>query len=151
MTKIDSFKGETRWLSNFHMEEIIFKGVRFPSVEHAFQAMKCEDRAVQEEIRACKTPGQAKRMGKKVKLRPNWEQIKLGLMEELTRIKFKIPHLRAQLLDTGDAELIEGNNWGDCFWGVCNGVGQNHLGKILMKIRQEIRDDQGRIEVQNVL
>ena len=85
------------------------------------------------------TPGQAKRAGNKLVLRPDWEQIKIIVMTDLCRIKFQDPHMRKLLLDTGDAELIEGNWWNDTFWGVCNGIGQNHLGKILMAIRNLLR------------
>lgn len=72
-------------------------------------------------------------------LRPDWEYIRVDVMTELVRKKFSQEPLRSQLIATGDAELIEGNWWNDTFWGVCNGVGENNLGKILMKVRDEIR------------
>jgi predicted NAD-dependent protein-ADP-ribosyltransferase YbiA (DUF1768 family) len=78
-------------------------------------------------------------MGRSVKLRPDWESIKLDVMETAVRIKFTDPELAAKLIATGDEELIEGNWWNDTFWGVCNGVGENHLGKILMKVRADIK------------
>lgn len=74
-----------------------------------------------------------------MQLRPDWEEAKVGIMEELVRLKFTAhADLRARLLATGDAELIEGNNWNDRFWGVCRGQGQNQLGLILMKVRSEL-------------
>jgi len=60
-------------------------------------------------------------------------------MTDLVRQKFSNPQLAKQLLDTKDFELIEGNTWGDTFWGVCSGKGQNNLGKILMQIRNELK------------
>ena len=142
IAKIDEFQGEYRWLSNFHVQDVLFKGVIFKSVEHAYQSMKTLDPVWAENVRNCATPGEAKKMGKKIKkmgkLRNDWEQVNLGIMEELVRYKFKDPGLRSLLLATGEAELVEGNNWGDVFFGVCNGVGENHLGKILMKVRHEI-------------
>lgn len=83
------------------------------------------------------TAGQAKRRGYRVKLRDDWELVKLGIMEDLVRQKFNEKTLGDMLLATGDAELVEGNDWGDKFWGVCDGEGQNMLGKILMKVRSE--------------
>ena len=142
IAKIDEFQGEYRWLSNFHVQDVLFKSVIFKSVEHAYQSMKTLDPVWAENVKNCATPGEAKKMGKKIKkmgkLRDDWEQVNLGIMEELVRCKFKDPGLRSLLLATGEAELIEGNSWGDTFYGVCNGVGENHLGKILMKVRHEI-------------
>lgn len=66
--------------------------------------------------------------------------MKLRVMELLLRQKFQIPELGAKLLSTGSAELVEGNHWGDTFWGVYNKVGHNHLGKLLMKIRSELQN-----------
>ena len=86
-------------------------------------------------------PAEAKSRGRQITLRPDWEEVKLGIMEEIVRVKFTQNHaLRQQLLDTGDRELREGNNWHDTFWGVDlrTGKGENHLGKILMKIRSEL-------------
>ena len=141
---IDSFMGKYRFLSNFHYAEITFNGWLYPTVEHAYQAAKTTDPALQEVIRLAAKPGIAKRLGKALKtkglMRPDWQSMSLSVMELLVRQKF-IRHadLRQMLLDTGDQELIEGNTWGDVFYGVCKGVGENHLGKILMKVRSELR------------
>jgi ribA/ribD-fused uncharacterized protein len=73
-------------------------------------------------------------------MRPDWEQVKILIMTSLVRDKFtRHQDLKEQLLATGDAELIEGNWWGDTFWGVCKGKGENHLGKVLMKVREELK------------
>ena len=142
MTEIKSFSGKHRFLSNFaYMGGVTgTDGRHWPSVEHAFQACKTLDRAAQEHIRQCRTSGGAKRAGRAVQLRDDWEQIKDEKMLLIVRAKFtQNPELRQMLLDTGDAILIEGNNWGDTYWGQCNGVGQNKLGIILMQVREELK------------
>ena len=140
MKTIDSFEGEYRFLSNFYFSPLKFGGIIYPTVEHAFQAMKTKNNNERMKISLLKTPGEAKRAGRKVKLREDWEQIKLEAMEYLVRLKFKnYIDLKDRLLATEDAELIEGNWWNDTFWGVCKGRGKNNLGKILMKIRSEIK------------
>lgn len=137
---ITSFINNYSFLSNFSPNEVIFENVKYSTVEHAFQAAKCfyvEDRA---DILACETPGRAKRMGREVDIRPDWESVKLKMMEKLVRYKFQSDlSLMQRLIATGDQELVEGNTWGDKFWGVCEGIGENHLGKILMKIRAEFK------------
>ncbi len=138
---IDSFEGDHRFLSNFYGSTVEYEGVKYPTVEHAFQAAKTLDPAQRAEIAAARTPGVAKRMGRKVVLRDGWNAMRNDVMEALVRDKFtRHPLLRRQLLDTGDQDLIEGNWWGDTYWGVCRGVGENHLGQILVKIRKELRD-----------
>lgn len=138
MEKIESFSGEYYFLSNFYPCEITFiDGYTFTSVEHAYQASKT---TIEEEIQkfvkeAGITASQAKRLGRKVTLRPDWEDIKLRVMVALISRKFESPELRAKLLATGTAEIVEGNYWNDYFWGVCNGKGDNYLGKILMTER----------------
>lgn len=137
--KIDSFFGKYRFLSNFWPCEIEYEGIIYPSTEHAFQAAKTLDEKKRLEIaRLDGLPAIAKKVGKTLELRDDWEQIKISVMEDLLRKKFCHQELREQLLLTGDSELIEGNYWNDKFWGVCNGEGQNWLGKLLMKVRKEI-------------
>lgn len=136
---INSFEGEYAFLSNFYEHPISNGVITFPTNEHYFQAMKTLEDDERLAIAKAATPGQAKRMGRKVKLRADWESIKLDVMETAVRIKFTDPELAAKLIATGDEELVEGNWWNDTFWGVCNGVGENHLGKILMKVRADIK------------
>ncbi|MBD3226909.1 MAG: DUF1768 domain-containing protein [Candidatus Lokiarchaeota archaeon] len=138
---INRFKGKYRFLSNFYPCEIEYNGIKYTTLEHAYQASKTLNNESRKKIAEKKTPALAKKMGRRVPLRKNWEEIKLKIMEKLVRIKFSThPDLKSKLLDTGDAELIEGNNWGDNYWGVYNGKGENHLGKILMKIREELQN-----------
>lgn len=137
MKPIDSFSGEFDFLSNFSPSVVHFEGMEFNSVEHAYQAAKTLDKDLRLKIRNAKSPAAAKKMGKSVELRADWESIKLDVMFGLLKEKFAIPEYRQLLLDTSTAELIEGNWWGDQFWGVCRGKGKNHLGKLLMRIREE--------------
>jgi ribA/ribD-fused uncharacterized protein len=136
---IEEFQGQYRFLSNFWRVVVTFDGMTFRSVEHAFQAAKTHDRAHRLAIQACIKPGEAKRKGRMVTLRPDWEKVKLEVMLGLIREKFSYPSLWDKLLTTGEAELVEGNDWGDTFYGRCGGTGQNHLGKMLMRVRNELR------------
>lgn len=110
--------------------------------EAAFQAQKC----MTEEEKLPFTEyelGKSKGMGRKVLLRPDWEQVKVGIMEEIVREKFtQHPELARLLIGTGDKILVEGNRWGDTFWDVDTrtGQGKSHLGKILMKVRNKLND-----------
>ena len=138
---ISSFSGEYRFLSNFWFVRIQYLGLTFLSIEHAYQAAKTPDVSSQRKIARAPTASEAKRLGRRVEIRYDWEKVKLNVMYELVKQKFNLPHigLRGLLLSTGNRELIEGNHWDDTFWGVCNGVGQNHLGKTLMKVRAELQ------------
>ncbi len=139
---IESFSCEHAFLSNFYPSVIVFEGISYPTVEHAFQAMKCVDAVDRRKIATCGSPGRAKQLGKRVKLRKDWEAVKVGIMQQMVRLKFQVhADLRDLLLATGDAELIEGNTWNDRFWGVCGGFGKNQLGRILMQVRDELRQD----------
>jgi ribA/ribD-fused uncharacterized protein len=131
---------EHRFLSNFYPVDIFYEDIVYPSVEHAYVAGKTTSKTLREEITQIELPGQVKRYGRKIQLRENWDIIKLPLMEQLVRTKFNREILSTKLLATGDEELVEGNWWGDTFWGVCAGKGQNHLGKILMKIRSDLKE-----------
>lgn len=137
---IDSFRGAYRFLSNFWLAEVVYEGTRHASVEHAYQAAKCLHRSEKEMVRAAATPGQAKRLARTVTVRFDWEEIRVGIMRDLVRLKFRAhADLAAMLVATGDARLVEGNTWGDTFWGECRGEGQNWLGRILMEVREELR------------
>lgn len=137
MTKqINSFKDEYGFLSSFYPCMIQYEGQWYPSVEHAYQAAKTLVESEQRKIANAATPGQAKRLGQKVTLRDDWEEIKIDIMRHLVHVKFADQDLAKQLDATGDAQLVEGNYWGDTFWGVCRGVGKNVLGCILMEVRR---------------
>ena len=129
------------FMSNFYEAEVAYGGLTYGSAEAAFQAQKCmteDEKLPFTQVR----PSRSKGMGRRVKLRPDWEEVKVGIMEEIVRAKFdQHPELAERLLATGDKQLIEGNTWGDTCWGVDTrtGQGENHLGKILMKIREELR------------
>lgn len=135
---INGFMGKHRWLSNFWLCDITFDGLVFPSVENAYQALKTKkDR---DRFTTC-SPGEAKRLGRTVVIRKNWGSMQLRIMRELLGQKFrKGSSLSKKLASTGDRKLMEGNVWGDFFWGVCDGKGCNHLGKILMDIRLSLKE-----------
>lgn len=141
------FENEFEFLSNFSKSEIILDGIIYPTVEHFFQAMKTKDPIQRAEIAAAPTPGKAKRLGRHVQLRSDWEEVKEQIMEDGLRLKFADPELKAKLLATGDKYLEEGNTWHDNYWGVCYCIdcqdimGKNHLGKLLMKLRSEFMEE----------
>jgi len=139
MNQIKGFD-ENSFLSNFYPSIIYPNHIKYPTVEHAFQAQKTMDSTARELIRLCETPGRAKRLGKKVQLRKDWEEVKLNIMLNLLRMKFSCQNneLRLKLIETNDAEIIEENYWND--WGICKGIGENNLGKLLMKVRNEINN-----------
>ena len=114
----------------------------FKTVENAYQAAK-EENFDRRKLYQSITPKQAKQLGRKATLRKDWEEVKLEIMEVLVRKKFQNPSLKKKLIATGDQWIIEGNEWGDIFWGVYKGRGSNHLGRILMKIRQEYNEKGG--------
>jgi len=136
---IKEFQGSYRFLSNFYPCRIVYEGIAYLSVEAFYQAQKTFSVVRKREISQMR-PGQAKRAGRDLVLRYDWEEIKLEVMEKGLRLKFADPDLKALLLETGVQELIEGNYWGDEFWGVYNGKGQNNLGKLLMKVRKDLSD-----------
>ena len=158
-TIIGSFDGDNRFLSNFWIDDpIVWNGRSFDTSEHAYQWSKTDDPEEKELILFVwlqgdnnevivkpSTPGQAKRMGDRVTKRPNWDEIKSGIMLDILRAKFsQNKKLRKMLLDTGDAILIEGNTWCDNFWGSCHcekcgNKGRNVLGQLLMQVREELR------------
>lgn len=151
MRKIAEFQGENRFLSNFYLWPIEYDGVIWPSTEHLYQALKTNDKSEREIIRKSPlykkdcAPGErpVKSLGRSCTMRPDWESVKLSVMEMVLRLKFVVGNEMAKrLIATGDSELVEGNSWGDHFYGVCDGKGENNLGKLLMKIRDELNPPQ---------
>jgi ribA/ribD-fused uncharacterized protein len=141
--RIDNFRGVNRWLSNFWMEPFEYLTDIWPSSEHAYQAMKTQNMDERDEIRLAPTARAAKKLGMRVTLRPGWDDMRVDTMREILQAKFKSANLRMWLEMTGDAELIEGNTWGDKFWGQVDGVGENWLGRLLMELREELRREDG--------
>jgi ribA/ribD-fused uncharacterized protein len=147
--KIDSFSGKYSFLSNFYVWSIEHEGLTYRTVEHAFQASKMLDQNERRRIANMFAPGDAKRAGRRVKLREDWEKVKVGVMLDLLRKKFAPPTLLSNaLLNTDDAELIEGNTWGDRFWGVCEGEGKNIFGnrparEVLKAVREMLGCKEG--------
>lgn len=141
---ISLFRGEYRFLSNFYPSPVkTYDGFLAPTVEHSYQYEKfLGTKFVQELILKCRTPGETKILANKQYkhlVRKDWLDVSLGVMYRLLQEKFNDIKLKNKLLKTGTEELVEGNNWGDVFWGQCPvGVGENHLGKLLMRIRDEL-------------
>jgi ribA/ribD-fused uncharacterized protein len=129
------------------------QGISYPSNEHYYVAMKVNDEQFingryytpgdfREMLATIESPSIVKKLGQKIKVRGDWDSKKLEVMNWGVREKFNNDKtLKELLLSTGDLELIEGNQWKDTFWGVCNGKGKNHLGKILMEVRRELRGE----------
>lgn len=145
--EITAFQGEYRFLSNFWLCEVTLGPIVFRSAEHAYQARKTLDRDAVLRIAALETPGEAKRAGRSVSLRPDWERTKKRAMLLIVLTKFtQNEDLAALLAATEDTYLEEGNTWHDNFWGACRcgshaGDGLNYLGRILMMVRDIIRVD----------
>ena len=145
--EINSFSGEFEFLSNFYSSPIVVAGESFPTVEHCFQAFKAEHKEDFIRIQTAATPGLAKRIGRSIEMRPDWENIKIDVMRSALEKKFRIPELRDKLLATGDEPLIEGNWWHDNTYGDCKcdrcavKLGRNLLGKLLMDLRTRIREE----------
>lgn len=135
---ITKFRGDYYFLSNMYPEVLYINGEMYPSAEHAFQASKSLDKDVRLGMSVCRSAKEAKQAGRLINLRLDWEDVKVDVMYNILRAKFADPELAQKLRDTGDEELIEENNWGDTFWGVCKGKGKNMLGNLLMKVRKEI-------------
>ena len=140
--EIKGFFGDYRWLSNFHLCDVYYKDVKYSSSENAYQAAKLhnrKDRIVLESL----CPAGAKKYSKtytKDMIRVDWVDVRLDIMREILISKFTLNEdLKGLLISTGDKYLEETNNWRDIFWGVCDDIGQNNLGKILMNIRKELR------------
>lgn len=136
---IGPFQGELRWLSNFWPAEVMLDGLVYPTVEHAYVAAKTTNDVERFVIQTTPSPGEVKRLGRQLNIREDWDSIKLQVMEDLLWQKFQHSELKAKLLATGDIPIVEINTWNDTFWGQCNGKGTNHLGKLLMKIRETLR------------
>jgi ribA/ribD-fused uncharacterized protein len=149
MPDIDRFVGRYFFLSNFYpcrpgsirlpIAHCGEDSRYWPTTEHAYQAAKTHDPEERLRIFSIDAPGKVKRLGTQVKLRSDWELIKQEVMLNLLMQKFADPQLREKLLRTNDARLIEGNAWGDTYWGQVDGVGENHLGRLLETVRHQLQ------------
>jgi ribA/ribD-fused uncharacterized protein len=139
---IYGFKNEYRWLSNFYklQEPIDLYGCVFYYTENLYLAFKC-NKADDFILMASLTPGEAKRFGKRVELNPDFEANKLSIMKQILDIKFRQEYFKRRLLATGNCLIEESTSWKDFFWGCHNGIGENHLGKIIMEIREELKKE----------
>lgn len=137
---IIGFFGKYHFLSNFYTYPVVMNGETYPTSEHAFQASKAKSEEERAKIRRAVSPARAKWLGSAVKLPLDWNTLRFVKMTEILRVKFTPGSEMARLLlATGASQLIEENWWGDTFWGSCSGIGTNHLGRLLMEIREELR------------
>lgn len=144
---INCFDGKYAFLSNFYSCPVTYEGVHYENSEAAFQAAKCCNK--NDRLQFCDlNPSQAKKLGRKIKLRPDWEKVKVLEMRKIVREKFiQNPDLKKALVSTGKATLIEGNYWHDNTWGNCTCEkckdipGKNYLGMILEDIRAEFSQE----------
>ena len=138
---IDNFKGKYYFLSNFYTAQVMYEDLFYKNNETAFQSAKLKDKV--KRMHFCDLdPSKAKSKGRSVLLRNDWEDIKDEVMYQCVKDKFnRNEDLKQRLLDTGNEELVESNTWNDTYWGVCRGRGKNMLGKILMKVREELRKE----------
>lgn len=137
---ITEFRGKWTRLSNYAICSIWFDRHIYGSVEHAYQAAKTLNEEHRQRVRHMATPNQAKSMGRRLTLRPDWEEVKVEVMRGLLAEKFAQEPDHTTLLSTGDEVLVEGNWWGDRFWGQCPlGDGENWLGRLLMELRETYR------------
>jgi len=142
MKDILTFQGEYRWLSNFYPCTVVIESFVFKNAEAAYQSKKSKDWQKDVWGFAELSAWEAKMAGKALDLREDWDVVKVDVMRQVVESKFRNNKMLAcKLLETGDVKLIEGNNWGDTYWGVCNGRGMNWLGHILMDLRQRIQKE----------
>jgi len=139
MLEIKGFQGQYRFLSNFYPYELDFEGRHYLNSEAAYQASKSSCDNIKNGFTTIDARA-ARRVGRQITIRSDWEQDKLNVMYRILRAKFAQEPMRGRLLSTDDAYLEETNYWKDTFWGVYMGVGENHLGKLLMLVRDEIKE-----------
>jgi ribA/ribD-fused uncharacterized protein len=142
---VKEFRGEHAFLSNFYVNEFTWRGIVFPTGEHAFSYAKGFHAVNRKEagqhfvdVLRADTPGQAKGFGRRLEINvPAWDGYKVQVMREIVHARFQTSQedMVGPLINTGAMLLVEGNDWGDTFWGRCNGKGFNTLGVILMEER----------------
>lgn len=142
---VHEFRGKYHFLSNFYVTPVMYKDTLYPSSEHAYMSAKSTDPVWKSYCSNNNiSPGNVKRESKHIKLVDNWDRIKLIVMEDVLRSKFENVHMKKLLLETGNQNLQEGNYWNDKFWGVdlkeSPNMGENNLGRLLMKIRDELKN-----------
>lgn len=136
---IEEFQEEYRFLSNMWECPVYYDDMLWSSAEHAYQAAKTLIKVEKDMVMASASPYAAKKAGRMVTLREDWDNVRLEIMHDIVLAKFSLSPLRERLLETGERTLREGNSWNDTFWGVCDGIGKNHLGRTLMTVRIELR------------
>jgi ribA/ribD-fused uncharacterized protein len=132
-----SFIGRLAFCSNFYYSPLTFRHIVYPTAEHAYQATKMVRQRDRDEVARQLTPYMAKQRARAGMMHPEWDGVKLAVMHAILRAKFDTYAMHRKLVATGTEELVEHNTWGDTYWGMCRGMGQNHLGRLLMQVRTE--------------
>ena len=141
---ISSFSGKFGFLSNFYRFPFTYDGLLWPTAEHAYQAAKFRPGAWTKLIREADSPARAKRMGKMYPIHtPDWANARIEVMRKILWAKFSHPDMSWRLLETEGILLVEGNSWGDRYWGMSGDPlqGENHLGKLLMETRNRLWEE----------
>ena len=148
---INEFRGYYAFLSNMYPSQIKLGSVTYTCAEAAFQAVKLQDKSKRKMFAGLSGP-EAKRLGRKIALRQDWEKIKVDVMRWIVHEKFQQNKklLFKLIRSTEDDDIVEGNTWGDTFWGVCNGNGLNWLGRILMEERKNIPDHSDYVVINDI-
>lgn len=143
---INSFTNEYYFLSNYSDSKFVYNGIPYKNAESAFQSQKCANKEDRKQFSTL-TSTEAKKLGRKISLRKDWEQIKVEQMRQIVSVKFRQnSDLSEKLINTGNEYLEEGNTWGDRIWGTVDGKGANLLGQILMELRNELILEKNREE-----
>ena len=135
---INSFTNEYYFLSNYSDSEFVYDGIQYQNAESAFQSQKCANKEDRKQFSKLNST-EARKLGRKVSLRKDWESVKVNEMRKIVKEKFlQNPDLQKKLIETNSEYLEEGNPWGDRLWGTVDGCGANLLGQILMELRDEL-------------
>lgn len=142
-----AFRDEYKFLSNFFISKIVYEGITYRSVEHAYQAIKCSTFKDKIKVHNTLSPSDARKYGRRVHLRESWTTERVDVMRKLLKIKFEKPVLKEKLIALEGQELVEGNYHHDTFWGKCfcnthKGEGDNQLGILLSELLIEIKSNQ---------
>lgn len=141
---ITALTGKYRFLANEIACMISYENESYPSVAHAFHAAKTLDLTIRAKIKKATRFYEVRQLGRDANPRPDWKEVRLSIMEDLLRQKFNYPEFKKVLLSTGNEILINGNSRGETFWGAIRvehkWVGENNLGKLLTKIREELTE-----------
>jgi ribA/ribD-fused uncharacterized protein len=135
------FRKQYDYLGNMYIIPVCYRGIQFEASEIAYVYSKCANKEQAHQIAILGDPYEAKKLGKSVQLIENWNKRKVKIMHEIVYAKFSQNPMIASKLAALEGDIVEENTWGDTFWGVCNGTGDNYLGQILMQVRKTLKTE----------